>query len=388
MGLPETGITVALKIENGAVRTVEISSTRLVKAAALFAGRTPAEVLALLPTLFALCGTAQALTGLTAMEQAGGTQPSLATQAARRILIAAETAAEHGMALARDWPMLAGERPDMDTARKFKRAMAAVRGHLYPDGDWLNPGGGRLAPDIAHVLADITEAEAALAHCLGGRVTGMLKDYNAFRAWLTQAPTAIARMLAQVVSNARAGFGATTLIAMPDSGPPDLAARFDSDDDGSYLARPDCQGQVFETGALARNRAHPLVAAILKAEGAGLLARLAARLVDVAAALHDMASLVQDLKAEAAHTAPLGSGRGLAATQAARGLLAHRVTLAEGRVNLYRILAPTEWNFHPDGPLARGLTGIRADRDLAGQTALLVAALDPCVTCRVSVEAA
>jgi coenzyme F420-reducing hydrogenase alpha subunit len=388
MGFPEAGITVTLKVDRGTVRTVEIGSTRLVMAAALFAGRTPAEVLAVLPTLFALCGTAQALTGLAAMEQAGGAEPSPATRAARRVLVAAESVAEHGMALARDWPMLTGERPDMDTARKFKRAMAAIRGHLYPDGDWLTPGGGRLAPDIAHMLADIAEAEAGLAHCLGRPANLVLKDRHSFHAWLTQAPTAVARLLAQVVSGARSGFGATALVAMPADGPPDLATRLDLDDDGAYLARPDCEGQVFETGALARHRSHPLVAAILKADGAGLLARLAARLVDVAAALHDMASLVQDLKAEAARPAPLGSGRGLATTQAARGLLAHRVFLAEGRVSHYRILAPTEWNFHPDGPLARGLAGARADRDLNSQAALLIAALDPCVTCHIVVEGA
>ncbi|OAN47919.1 nickel-dependent hydrogenase large subunit [Magnetospirillum moscoviense] len=387
MGFPEAGITVALKVGHGTVRAVEIGSTRLVKAAAMFAGKSPAEVLTILPTLFALCGTAQALTGLEAMEQAGGLFASPATRAARRILVSAEAVAEHGMALARDWPMLMGERPDMETARKFKRTLATVRQHLYPDGDWLTLGGGRLAPDISHLLADIAEAQAAFAHCLGGQVTGLLKDRNTFRAWMTQAPTAIGRMLAQVVSEAQASFGAADLLAMPENGPPDLAERLDGDPDGLYLARPDYRGQVLETGALARNHTHPLVAAILRHEGAGLLARLTARLVDVAAALHEMASLVQDLKAEAAGAARLGSGQGLAATQAARGLLAHRVHLAEGRVSLYRILAPTEWNFHPAGPLARGLTGIRADGDLAARAGLLVAALDPCVTCQVSVEA-
>jgi hypothetical protein len=52
-------------------------------------------------------------------------------------------------------------------------------------------------------------------------------------------------------------------------------------------------------------------------------------------------------------------------------------------VSDYKILAPTEWNFHPEGPLTRGLLGARVAEAAAPPVrravALLATALDPCV---------
>ena len=51
----------------------------------------------------------------------------------------------------------------------------------------------------------------------------------------------------------------------------------------------------------------------------------------------------------------------------------------------YRILAPTEWNFHPQGPLNEGLRGLRpgpqpvSERDLEARARLIAQSLDPCV---------
>jgi Ni,Fe-hydrogenase I large subunit len=86
------------------------------------------------------------------------------------------------------------------------------------------------------------------------------------------------------------------------------------------------------------------------------------------------------------HATTTGTGIGLAET--ARGLLVHQAQVAaDGRVERYRVVAPTEWNFHPDGALARGLVdrqvmdGAAARRDAT----LLAQALDPCVAFTVEV---
>jgi hypothetical protein len=43
-----------------------------------------------------------------------------------------------------------------------------------------------------------------------------------------------------------------------------------------------------------------------------------------------------------------------------------------------RVLAPTEWNFHPQGALAQALSALRGD-DAAAQAARAAVAFDPCV---------
>jgi coenzyme F420-reducing hydrogenase alpha subunit len=79
-------------------------------------------------------------------------------------------------------------------------------------------------------------------------------------------------------------------------------------------------------------------------------------------------------------------GEGLAQVEAARGVLVHWLRLEGGSVAGHRILAPTEWNFHPQGALAQGLAGLPAGSGLAGLARLLVDAVDPCVACHVEVS--
>lgn len=83
---------------------------------------------------------------------------------------------------------------------------------------------------------------------------------------------------------------------------------------------------------------------------------------------------------------PTGPRQGLAWVEMARGLLIHQVTLAAHEpcampaVAACQVLAPTEWNFHPEGVAAQALAGLRPDApDLAPRVRLLMAALDPCV---------
>lgn len=79
----------------------------------------------------------------------------------------------------------------------------------------------------------------------------------------------------------------------------------------------------------------------------------------------------------------LAEGEGIAWTEMARGLLIHWVRLdASGQtVEACRVLAPTEWNFHPRGVLAQALAALSArpaeERPIAAQR--LAVAFDPCV---------
>ena len=72
---------------------------------------------------------------------------------------------------------------------------------------------------------------------------------------------------------------------------------------------------------------------------------------------------------------------GIGQVEAARGRLVHCVELERGVVKHYQILAPTEWNFHPLGVVARGLETLTTKNEilLRKQADLLINAIDPCV---------
>ncbi|ARJ67909.1 Ni,Fe-hydrogenase I large subunit [Magnetospirillum sp. ME-1] len=360
----ESSLAITLHLEGDRVGRVEIVSSRLVKASDMLNGRPPAQVLALLPTLYSLCGTAQGLAGLEAVENAAGITVPDAQRTARRVLCLVEVVAEHAACALRDWPALIGEAQDLDGLKPLRPLIMAARKALYPAGDWTVPGGGRLAPD-----------QSALGDVLGGLGEAVAR-----------ADDVADRLISRIEDDNLEGFGAVPPCLMPPGGPPDLDDRLKADDGGSYRARPDCKGAVFETGPLARQSGRPLMALLMGQYGTGLMPRFSARMMEMASALREVEDLVQDLSG---HSGGLPmertDGAGLGMVEAARGLLAHRVELREGLLSAYRIAAPTEWNFHPDGPLARGLAGASGP-DLAGRAALLAASLDPCVPFRVEVR--
>jgi len=142
--------------------------------------------------------------------------------------------------------------------------------------------------------------------------------------------------------------------------------------DAGFCRMPHWQGAAAETGAIARRQGSA------GATTAAFAARWLARLEE----LRDWASGTEKVGAGGtASAAPLGAGRGRALVETARGLLMHEIALDGERIADYFIVAPTEWNFHPQGPLAGWLVGRDAnDRQaLEAFAARAVAALDPCV---------
>jgi coenzyme F420-reducing hydrogenase alpha subunit len=143
-------------------------------------------------------------------------------------------------------------------------------------------------------------------------------------------------------------------------------------------------GTPVETGALARAADHPKVREIAEHPVA---ARVVARLVELASiptrvrnvAAGDPPRWVRGVRREA--------GRGLAAVETARGTLIHSVAVQGGRIESWRIVAPTEWNFHPQGAFVRGLRGTQAESAERARTAAqrFAFALDPCVASEVTV---
>lgn len=135
---------------------------------------------------------------------------------------------------------------------------------------------------------------------------------------------------------------------------------------------PTWRGRAAETGAYARRMADPA-----PARGA-FAARWLARLAE----LEVWATGAQKIGAGGTASAmPVAPGVGRALVETARGLLMHEVVLEGNRVADYRIVAPTEWNFHPQGQLSGWLIGRSCsdEAELRLFAAQAVASLDPCV---------
>lgn len=170
----------------------------------------------------------------------------------------------------------------------------------------------------------------------------------------------------------------------------------DKPDAYSWCKAPRYAGTVCETGALARQliNGHPLVRDIVSRHGASVMTRVVARLLEIAMIVPHMEKWVRDIRLSDTwcHTARIvdtGSATGL--TEAARGSLGHWVSVQQGHITRYQIIAPTTWNFSPRdqngtaGALEQALEGIAADEHTGTPVMVqhVVRSFDPCMVCTV-----
>ncbi len=368
----EGELVVCLDWEAGHVKRAEARSQRPRVGRTLLPGRSCDEAAALVSTLFAICGRSQGVAAAAALDAARSREPSAALAAARERRLAAETLHEHFWRMLVDWQRLGAREP-------ASAAMGALRRALAP---WLDAREGDAAASLGEV------ARIAAQSVFGREAAAWLAiaSLDELEAWWRAGETPVASVVADLMdAGPELGRSDVPLLAPVDEAA--LASILEpalrAEDD--FEAAPQWRGEARETGALARVRAHPLVAAAAAQWGHGLGARTVARLVELAQLVQAVA---QGACGERRHGASrVAGGTGMSWVETARGLLVHRAQVEGDRVAGYRIVAPTEWNFHPRGAFVRGALGLASATPdaLRQEASWIVSSLDPCVAWRVEV---
>jgi hypothetical protein len=378
---PEGRITLRLTREaNGGV-SASVTSTRPLDAVRWFEGKTVDETLKLLPMLFRVCGTAQAAAATGAVEQARMQSASRGVVSAREMLVVTETLREHLLRIFTGWEAGATDHINLADVVRLPRSLSD---QLFPGNDAFMPGGG----ELRRSAADFTGWHRQLTELVSDAVLGcapdtflQLRDADALRRWASDTDTIAARMARQVLERGWADAGRTATGALPELADDVMDRCLSGPAASRFVAAPEWQGQVRETGALARSGDQPVVATARTLWDSGLLTRILARLAEIASGT----ARLEQLFAGTAEDAPLPprrglpTGTGIGQAEAARGRLVHRVVLDGDQVADYRLLAPTEWNFHPRGVVVQALETLAPDADLEQLASLLVEAIDPCV---------
>ncbi len=360
----EGELVVRVTTSLGRVTRAQARAERPRVAGRLFAGRAAGEAPALAGALFAICGRSQAIAAEGAIERAQGRSATQATSNARDLRIAAETIHEHAWRLLVDWPKLAGRSPEIEWLARGRRVLAPLLEAREVDG-----------------LGDARDAAIAWAReaIFGISHAGFLAidTVEGLRRWVATAATPVAALAAHLLEE-RASLGASDVAFLPFGTDRwiERAMAPALDRDAGFDDMPHWQGEARETGALARMAGHPLTDAVIGTWGRGLGARFVARLLETAAALEAFGGR---------HGAvSLGEASAIAWVDTARGLLLHRVRVEGDRIVAYRIVAPTEWNFHPEGAFTRGALVLAAGDTarLENDVRWIVASLDPCVGVR------
>jgi hydrogenase large subunit len=170
------------------------------------------------------------------------------------------------------------------------------------------------------------------------------------------------------------------------------------DKPGAYTwnKAPRLDGQVLETGALARQLANgqPLIRALWQHSRGNVLSRVLARSLELARlvqlAEHYLRS-IDPAGDNCVETNLPGYADAYGLCEAARGSLGHWLSIRDGHIANYQIIAPTSWNFSPrdrsgtPGALEAALVGapVAAGETTPVAVQHIVRSFDPCMVCTV-----
>lgn len=372
-------LSITLTVAGERVQTVQIASSRPLQAVRLCHGRHPAEALRLLGMLYSVCGSGQRVAGVMACEQALGLPPQAERQRARTLLCQIETLHEHIGQVLLVWPLLFTLPVEPAQALGWpQRALAALDQTAL-----LNPEGAGVTIERVALRDLLARIAATVQTVLGHPAADWLRLTTTpagFSRWLHRSDTPATRSLRQVHAERQAGMGRCDCPPLPLLPAAELSAWAA---EPAHTLYPVWHNAPHETSVYTRQRQQPLLRALHQRHGNGLLSRLLARLLEIAGLTvqleQTLTTLPDTIPPAPRQTHPRGTG--LAQLDVARGRLIHAVSQQDGQISDYRIIAPTEWNCHPQGVLARSLSSLSAPDEpaLRRQAERLIHAIDPCV---------
>ncbi|WP_133716072.1 MULTISPECIES: nickel-dependent hydrogenase large subunit [Methylocaldum] len=371
-------------ISSETIVSVSITPRPLLPVERLALGKPPEAVPTLFGRLFSLCPKAHAKAAARALEDALDISVSPNLERLRDLQTTVERVRELSLnlLLASDgrispWP------PRLITL--CRRLIAAL------GGDAVHWPAAPFEPNAAELRVGATELEALVSHLLGGLWHTPQPDLEAVRHWLEHDTCAAVAWMRPALQPGWPDFGRCAVDALPAFSDPMLKAALGP---GSMRVSPTCpewDELPRETGCLVRQSSAPLIREALAVYGKGLFTRMLARMVELNSLVRSLIEGIEQLAPIEPGSLPGRTGGiGVAQTEAARGRLIHRVEVADGRVCDYRILAPTDWNFHPRGLVYRALLGAAVgDADSAkARIEAFLRVVDPCVDHRLILEPA
>lgn len=378
-------IHIDLHHQAGKACAVRISSSRPQALSRALLGKTPKQLLDIIPLLFTLCCNAQAYTALLACRSALGLKAEPIADHARYGLVQLETLREQAWRILLDWPGFIGLMPDKKALAALLKFDALFKRRLFRHGEAFKLD-SHLDADRGQLRGLIDELETLIDISI---FNGRLADFRQLtteaqlHGWLAQNHGLPAKLLGHIHGNGWGAVGQNPIACLPDRDAEIWLQHIRQYDWAAFSRFPHWQGHCLEATLLNRQRSHPLMAELQGRYGNGLMVRLVGRLLEVAGLLSSLRRLLLTTGGEEPWPAQSAAcdGMALSQIQAARGLLIHCLVLRQERVYDYGIIAPTEWNFHPEGTVAQGLRQLDADNGdtLRLQAELLINAVDPCV---------
>lgn len=372
---PTTGTEPAIRVRidpNGA--GAEISQHRPSVTRALI-GKPVADALSAVPLLLPICGTAQSVAAVRAAETAAGRPADPEMERARDLAALAEQAVSIAWRLAIDWPALIGEAPDAGWVRDVRDLGKPISDAAKAALAWSDDVQD-LRVNMPHQTFDgvCARLEALFPEA------GEAGNLDGFISRIRDGVSVVASVLSAAL-DAPTEFG-THHGRLLDADAAANAALEAFAADSFEATSP--VGGAAEVGPLAEPQ-NPLVLEATERFGAGLFTRLLA----LAMQTQTLRGRLDTLQSRPFATNQRRHGRGIGMAATSRGPVVHAIALDgktdEPRIADWRVLAPTDWHFAPDGPVASALSCLGPVDRCQRWARLCVASFDPCAPCAIEI---
>ncbi len=355
-------------------RFVRIHSDRRTDIARILIGKKPQDAINILPAIFSICACAHASAATLACQPYELEENQ---DLADYLIVQCENAREFLMRIFTSWGDRIGfghdkipyhivlglvEKMQIATTAQTKASASAIR---------------QVADELDNFLKSYIfkmETQDWLT----------IKDDARLARWAEDTHTVAAGFILQLYKKNWQSIGSSQTRFLPEIPLVELSDRMLSNDGERFVNQPDWHGETFETGPFARNQDHRLIQNLVTKYGSGLLTRQVARLVELSKIPSRIKENLEQDQYQNSSKKVSGTGQ----VETARGQLTHTTKISDGKIADYKILAPTEWNFHTRGVVHDALENLQSEstaetEKLAG---MIVESIDPCVDFEVRVQ--
>ena len=364
------------------VESVSIVSSRPLYITKLFTGKSISNVADIIDKLYQICNTAHRFAFLRLLDESAVINLSQNEILAYQLLLDLEIIREHCFSIASKWSQDADNSVDTNIINSLA-TLKEISATLFANSDPLSLENKKLQ-EFNRIDKLILKLEKQLKVLLLGSQSKSISefaDFDNFNAWLQTCESRSATFLNYLQQHQLNKLGNVETFHLPDLDTKYISALLNNDE---FIQRPSYRNIICETTPYSRQSGHPLIKQLVNIHGNGLFTRAVAQLLEALELLSGVKYNYTNIKSETISysiQSPIDESSALVQLEAARGRLIHQLNIQDKQINSYQILAPTEWNFHPEGVLNNMIKSLSfTDKeDLINKIKLLVNAIDPCV---------
>ncbi|CAB5507562.1 hypothetical protein [uncultured Gammaproteobacteria bacterium] len=378
----EGKIVIKVVIEASDIKKVLISSSRPLHITQLFAGQSIQKVATTLDALYQLCNTAHRFAFLHLLDKCKVISLSKNEIMACQLLLDLETIREHCFSIATKWRIDDSNKINKNIVDLFA-TLREINTTLFLTGNPLSLEKKTLQP-FSGINSLVAKLEQQLMLELVGEQfhsETILSNSENFEYWIKTQSSDCALFLHNIQQSQSSGLGSVDSLFLPNITTEEIITLLN--DDG-FIGQPTYKNICYETTPYSRQKKHPLIQKLSAKYGNGVLSRYASQLLEIFELLKGVKHNYVNLYSEDIHydiNTSTVVNTAVVEVEAARGKLMHSLTIQGEEIKSYRILSPTQWNFHPQGVLKQMIQSLdfQNKQDLVNKITLLTNAIDPCV---------